>query len=519
VRTKAGSPPGNYGYNPDSDSGLIEDRDLIQTALWWRRQTSGDPEWCLDNAAGVSWAGMLKPDGLTTYGYAETPGNLLWFTLRTGPGALYDGAAIQAPLGGRTLAHELGHNKDRMHIDCQDPKDPDPDFPWDPCHFSKDLPGEPPEEDWGFDLITQKVIPAYAAVTPLMSYGNPRWPSSYTWKAIWNRMMDQLRRKGLAAEPTAVEEVLVVVGVVNNDRPVLHTVARMSASQFPPEKLDELLALGSAGRGHYALRLIDRAGRTLAEQPFESGILMDDDLDSDGQHTKTFFGFAVPYLANTVGVEMVRTADNRVLASQQASDNAPTVRVTYPNGGERLGDEVTIIWQSADRDGDYPLYMVQYSPDLGKSWKTLATDVITTSLTIQTTALAGANRTGLVRVIASDGFWTASGTSDAGFTVPKHAPEVHILAAPGATFPLGQPIVIWGVASDAEDFAVCPTQMHWSISIPGEVMTGPQLQLTDMLAGEYRVTLEATDNDGMTGSASVHIYVGSRVYLPLLQRP
>jgi hypothetical protein len=509
-------PCGYQGYNPDSDSGIIEDRDLIQIALWWRRQTSGDPEWCLDNAAGVSWAGMLKPDGLTSNGYGEVDGNLLWFTLRTGQGAGYDGEPIQAPLGGRILAHELGHNKGRQHIDCKNPKNPDPNFPWDPCHFSEDLPGEPMEEYWGFDLITQKAIPASAAVAPLMSYGNPRWPSSYTWKAIWNRMMDHLGRKGLAAAPSAVEEVLVVVGVLNHDRPVFQTVARMPASQFPPEKLDELLALGAAARSDYSLRLVDAAGRTLAQQPFAIGSFVDEDLDSDAASDTTFFGFAVPYRADTVGAQVVRTADNRVMATQQASDNAPTVRVSYPNGGERLGSEVTITWQSGDRDGEPLLYMVQYSPDLGQSWITLATDVFSTTLTVETRALAGADRTGLVRVIASDGFWTASDTSNAGFTLPKHAPEVHILAEPGAFFALGEPIVLWGVASDVEDFAVCPTQMRWSIPILGQVMTGQQLYLTDMPAGEYLITLEATDHDGMTGSAAVPIVVGQRAYLPLL---
>jgi hypothetical protein len=510
-------PCGYQGYNPDSDSGLIEDRDLIQIALWWRRQTSGDPEWCLDNAAGVSWAGMLKPDGLRSTGYGEEPGNLLWFTLRTVQETLYDGAPIQAPFGGRILAHELGHNKDRQHIDCKNPKNPDPNFPWDPCRFSEDLPGEPLDEYWGFDPITQKAIPAHAQVAPLMSYGNPRWTSSYTWKAIWNRMMDHMSRKGLAAEQTAApEDVLVAVGVLNNDRPVFHSVARMPASQFPPEKLGELLALGSAARSDYALRLVDAAGRALAEQPFALGSFVDDGMGSDAAKDTTFFGFAVPYRADTVGAQVVRTADNRVMATQQASDNAPTVRVTYPNGGERLGSEVTITWQSGDRDGDPLLYMVQYSPNLGRSWTTLATDVFSTTLTVETRALAGADRTGLMRVIASDGFWTASDTSNAGFTIAKHPPEVHILAEPGAFFSFGEPIVLWGVASDAEDFAVCPTQMRWSIPILGEVMTGQQLYLTDMPAGRYLITLEATDNDGMTGSASVPIVVGHRAYLPAL---
>jgi len=54
--------------------------------------------------------------------------------------------------------------------------------------------------------------------------------------------------------------------------------------------------------------------------------------------------------------------------------------------------------------------------------------------------------------------------------------------------------------------------------VEGDLGTGRHLTLTGLLPGAHVLTLRATDSDGMTGTASVTIYVTTRLLLPMIQR-
>ena len=168
------------------------------------------------------------------------------------------------------------------------------------------------------------------------------------------------------------------------------------------------------------------------------------------------------------------------------------------------------------RDAICLLYTVQYSADLGDNWKTLTIDHISTTIEIDTSMLPGATSTGLIRVSASDGFDTGSDVSNAGFSIALHAPKVYIDTHAGVVFRPDEAIVLNGRAMDPEDYQIDPASMTWSISLLGDVGSGEQLYLSPMPAGEYEVTLEATDSDGLTSSDSATIYVDHRVSLPLI---
>jgi len=179
---------------------------------------------------------------------------------------------------------------------------------------------------------------------------------------------------------------------------------------------------------------------------------------------------------------------------------------------------MTVRWTASDADGDPLRYTIQYSPDLGESWTTLVTDYFTTTYTVATGALAGSVQSSLIRVTANDGINTGIDASDAPFTLPKHAPQVVIETADGATFAPGAPIGLRGTANDAEDFHVDGSALRWTVERRGEVGTGESATVLDLPNGVYRVTLQATDSDGQTGSASIRIVVGSvkSIYLPLI---
>src|SRR6185436_3760962 len=86
------------------------------------------------------------------------------------------------PRGGEVIAHELGHNFGRDHVNCGNPSSIDANYPYPPCTMTiPDLTS--PSAHFGFDPIGLNVInPGING--DLMSYAGTRWPSDYTWKEI-----------------------------------------------------------------------------------------------------------------------------------------------------------------------------------------------------------------------------------------------------------------------------------------------------------------------------------------------
>ena len=73
-----------------------------------------------------------------------------------------------------------------------------------------------------------------------------------------------------------------------------------------------------------------------------------------------------------------------------------------------------------------------------------------------------------------------------------------------------------GLASDAEDGPLGDSAPVWTSNRQGLLGTGRHQALTGLLPGSHTLNLTAVDSDGMTAAASVMIYVGYGVRLPLL---
>jgi hypothetical protein len=60
----------------------------------------------------------------------------------------------------------------------------------------------------------------------------------------------------------------------------------------------------------------------------------------------------------------------------------------------------------------------------------------------------------------------------------------------------------------------------WLSGGDGALGTGQSVAVTGLSTGEHTVTLQATDGDGMTGTAHItlHIWTRPRVYLPVVLR-
>ncbi len=57
-----------------------------------------------------------------------------------------------------------------------------------------------------------------------------------------------------------------------------------------------------------------------------------------------------------------------------------------------------------------------------------------------------------------------------------------------------------------------------SLYLHGDLGSGRELLVTTLSAGQHQINLRAIDGNGMAASASVSVFVGHTVFLPLLLR-
>ncbi len=86
------------------------------------------------------------------------------------------------PWSGTTMAHESGHNWGQDHVDCGDPENVGY-FPYENTCWLNDSDPADWMAYWGFDSRTVKFISPRSAAD-IMSYGNPRWMSDYTYQKL-----------------------------------------------------------------------------------------------------------------------------------------------------------------------------------------------------------------------------------------------------------------------------------------------------------------------------------------------
>ena len=233
--------------------------------------------------------------------------------------------------------------------------------------------------------------------------------------------------------------------------------------------------------------------------------------------TSEFFSLLLPFPSLTRRVVLRR--GQALLAQRSASAHPPTVAVAAPAPGAPITDAVTISWVGHDDDGDALRYSVLYSADGGSSWWPMGVDLERNSLEVPVATLAGSSAA-QVRVLASDGFWTAPAFS-APFAVPRKQPNVHIYTPEGQTLlHPGEAIFLRAHAEDLEDGQLDGDRLIWRSDRQGVIARGSEWVLPAgwLEPGQHVITLTATDGDGMTAEASVTIFVGQGVYLPVVLR-
>jgi parallel beta-helix repeat protein len=141
----------------------------------------------------------------------------------------------------------------------------------------------------------------------------------------------------------------------------------------------------------------------------------------DAQIIPTTGTWDTPYVVNASG----NNTDNHswVYPNGYIDTIPPEVTVGYPNGGEVVSGEITIVWTASDNstmnlDGTI---LVEYSADNGSSWNQIAAQQNNTGLYLWNTSIVPDGNLYLIRVSATDEFLNVgSDTSDSTFSINNH---------------------------------------------------------------------------------------------------
>ncbi len=374
-------------------------------------------------------------------------------TYRTG------GTALTTPFGD-TAAHEIGHTIGFVHVSNNHGEARGGDWEdwtrWGYSHGqispSTGLRGnfgiipEPPSPSnngqWGLTLVDpcptsslSERLPSCTLPTlpndtqyphELMSYGTytgtlgslatsrNRWISSLTYGRVYNAIrygrleppvdpQTALLENSIQSASEERVEALLIGGVILEDGMI--ELLPLLRKPLPPSMVDD------NQDGPYTLELQDANGNILLTYAFDATKV------ADGNGPTDFIREVVPYVEGMKGLVIKR--DGQVLLEKEASPNAPQVRITTPNGGEDWQSGTQIIrWEAGDADDDPVSFLVQYSPDDGRSWQGIALvrpgDPLEASIDVG--ELIPGHKA-IIRVTASDGFNTTVDQSDDFFSV------------------------------------------------------------------------------------------------------
>ena len=532
---------GFFSYNPYE---IPDDNWKIVLALWDRDNWSDDPDECDDAGARTHYVGMVHPStntssgSSTTNGYGSTVSAHCWvkFPPHTPTSAPATGTSWNWPAPGLTLAHELSHNWGRSHVGCGGAPDPGY-YPYPVCQ----LDNAGAANHYGYDVNTRVAI-APTAARDYMAYNSARWVSDYSWTYIFSRIGAASTAQSASATSTSTAGVSsdeVTVGVP--DLATSSAVVLLSGVVTPTLNQGHLnyawlSPTSSLSRGilskwqALAAPPVDGQPDRAAAQEYHLRLLAPDDSVLDdrlvepvpnhpipGVIDNSSFMLSFPAPEGTVARLELMQGDS-VLASLSPGTSVPQVELIQPEGGESLETEMVVVWQASDADeDDQLLYTLQYSPDLGRTWRSLATgfpvfggsdemELVLDDLS----GIPGSVEGGLIRVLASDGYNTGIAESQA-FEVSNRPPEAYIVSpAPGQVFPAAEPVPLIGSGNDAEDGGLSEEALQWLVG-GEEYGIGTEHLLDGLAPGIHEIALIAWDSFEQEGVAEAVLEISPLV--------
>lgn len=488
---------------------LNEDASDVLNRLEWIAAFASNPPICAENNARTLSAGIVHPDAnwgsedSTILGVALTDQDQLLTRVPR-----YGESIDRLNQRAMTMVHEIGHNYGRLHIDCGEPDDTDPDYkPGDMLDAS--LPLDSPDLHFGFDPLAQSPI-SPRTNADFMSYCDPSWYSGYTWKGIFNMIRDPRSAFISANAASSAGDIVRVAGLIDREdnSGTLDYAWKISAGEANKSLRQKWLSAAASALdnnsivANYHLQLIGSNGQILTDQAVELIDIVDGHQDGPQP-----FELILDAPAEAVS-RLQLMADETVIATLAPGSSEPTIVINEPTGGSSVNQGLTIGWTASDLDGDQLLYTVQYSPNNGEEWYPLlvnydGTGLETETVTLDISAEPGSNgANALVRVLVTDGYNTSIATSPP-FTVVRRQPLAAITSpAEDQTFAAGDTISLQGFAGDPEDGLIADAQFVWSTG-----QTGQMAEVDGLAPGTHALQLSVTDSHGLDGTGNVSFNV------------
>ena len=458
---------------------------------------------------------------------------------------------------GIVMAHEVGHDANRYHINCGQPPDIDTHYPYqNPCQLEDGVNGVNANY-WGFDTATYTPIPSHIA-SDFMSYtptsaerqpgGNAQywqgqWVGDYTYKKILERITTPAQTN-IATKQTPSDilqiqnssNIIIINGQINETKKlgVLENAYVLTTTSLNQQAKDQLISQINASYTNnnefnaisniaahnesfnkesvpkYHIRLRNSKNAILDDRD-----ITEIEIDRHGTGDDVLpFSFVAPAPADDVA-SIQLLADEMILAARKIGSAKPSIKIIEPVGKQSYDQSMKIRWTVSDSDlEDLLNYMIDYSYDDGKTWKNIihGDSKVPIPTTIQEylvqnpNALAGSIGKSRIRITVSDGFHTSVTTTNA-FTVASRKPIARIIApAIGASFDAGSNIPFIGIGQDTEDGSLGDKSLSWKLN--GVTLgAGSNLNINDIRPGAHVVELKATDSSGNTAvqTRTLHI--------------
>jgi hypothetical protein len=144
-----------------------------------------------------------------------------------------------------TVAHEWGHNFNRLHVDCGGPPGIDPNYPYAGGRLGHN----------GYDSRTNEIRPLDTH-HDLMSYCSPTWSSDYTYEAVMSfRAAETGTSMGTSGGVSGAQPSLLVWGRISSDGVVLEPSFEVVTTPAVPRSGGRYRLTGTNDRGTTILDL------------------------------------------------------------------------------------------------------------------------------------------------------------------------------------------------------------------------------------------------------------------------
>ena len=326
-------------------------------------------------------------------------------------------------------------------------------------------------------------------------FGPPSLGTAASDKPLWAVHSRNLQPEG---GPVGGQDYLVVRGLVNfvTGTAQFRSCLPLTTTNTPPSELPGT---------NFVLQALDQKGDVLQAVQFALQPGQD-----EGEVTNLSADFNVSLNANPAISSLLLSYDGTLLATLTAGATAPTVALTSPNGGQTFGSgPINIAWTASDAGGETLSYTIEYSADNGNTWQTLAVDWPEQSFVVNGAQLPATTQ-GLISVIASDGFNTATAQSAAPFTVQPHAPLIVITSPMSNSVVIGdQQLFLDATVEDMQDGILSGTNVQWFSDRDAALGAGAVVHFAaqSLSEGPHTITVIATDSAGLTTSATTRLLV------------